>query len=133
MRNRGLTLKQRIFIVAYLADKNATKAAKVAGYSAKTARSAGSRLLTNVDISAAIERGMKEQLNRVEVSADLVLKHLRRIAFAEVYHSNQLKALEIFGKALGIFQKEVDKSNLSESSLTGDIADSGMSVLDLIK
>ena len=45
-----LTNKQEFFCDEYLVDFNATRAAKVAGYSEKTARSQGQRLLTNVDI-----------------------------------------------------------------------------------
>ncbi|CAM3536476.1 terminase small subunit [Parendozoicomonas haliclonae] len=42
------------FVNEYLLDQNATRAAIAAGYSEKTARSQGSRLLTNVDISQTI-------------------------------------------------------------------------------
>ena len=40
--------------VASLVDLNATQAAIRCGYSARTAKQQGSRLLTNVDVSAAI-------------------------------------------------------------------------------
>ena len=45
-----LTEKQKKFVDEYLIDLNATQAAMRAGYSEKTARSIGQRLLTNVDI-----------------------------------------------------------------------------------
>ena len=45
-----LTEKQKKFVDEYLIDLNATQAAIRAGYSEKTARSIGQRLLTNVDI-----------------------------------------------------------------------------------
>jgi phage terminase small subunit len=43
-----LTLKQRRFVEAYCGEAagNATQAAKLAGYSSRTARSQGQRLLT---------------------------------------------------------------------------------------
>lgn len=50
MRNR-----QRAFIQEYLKDFNATRAAKAVGYSERTARTIGSKLLTNIDIKAAID------------------------------------------------------------------------------
>jgi phage terminase small subunit len=106
---RDLAPKQRIFIAEYLVHRNATKAAINAGYSAKTARSAGSRLLTNVDISRAIELGIREQLNKAEISSDQVIQTLRRIAFADNYDCNylgKLKALEMFGNSLGLFLKK---------------------------
>lgn len=42
--------RQLLFCEAYLANRNAAEAARKAGYSPKTARSIGQRLLTNVDI-----------------------------------------------------------------------------------
>lgn len=54
-----LTAKQQSFINAYLANGfNATQAAIEAGYSPDTARQQGSRLLTNVDIKAAIDEAL---------------------------------------------------------------------------
>ncbi len=47
--------KQRRFITEYLLDLNSTQAAIRAGYSYKTARQVGSRLLTNVDIKREID------------------------------------------------------------------------------
>ncbi len=51
---KKLNQKQKTFCLAYVECYNATEAAKVAGYSEKTARQQGSRLLTNVDITAYI-------------------------------------------------------------------------------
>lgn len=49
-----LTGKQRRFVSEYVLDQNATQAAIRAGYSRKTAGSAGQRLLKNVEISKSI-------------------------------------------------------------------------------
>lgn len=51
----AITNKQARFIDEYLVDFNATQAAIRAGYSPKTAYSQGSRLLKDVEISAAIK------------------------------------------------------------------------------
>jgi hypothetical protein len=48
--------KQERFVEEFLIDLNATQAAIRAGYSEKTAKSQGQRLLTNVDIAAAFAR-----------------------------------------------------------------------------
>ena len=53
MANGKLTAKQQAFVEAYAG--NATAAALAAGYSEKTARSQGQRLLTNDDIQDAIK------------------------------------------------------------------------------
>ena len=75
-----LTPKQATFAREYLRDLSATKAAERAGYSPATAKQQGSRLLTNVDVAAEIERLMAERSARVEVSADDVVRELLRIA-----------------------------------------------------
>jgi phage terminase small subunit len=109
MKRKSLTLKQRLFIVEYLATKNATKAAIRAGYSAKTARQAGSRLMrTNVDIYTAIENSIAEQLERAELSAVLVVHKLKTIAFDDFPNRGTMRALELLLKAFGLgkFAKE---------------------------
>ena len=106
MSKKKLNPKQQVFITNYLIYRNATKAAKIAGYSLKTARSIGARLLTNVDISEAIECGLKEQLSKADISADYIIQELRKIAFADSRNLGKLKALELFGKSLGLFQRK---------------------------
>lgn len=80
----GLTPKQQRFVEEYLIDLNATQAAIRAGYSAKTAHAAGSRLLTNVKVKPVIRAAMDERAKRLEISADNVLKELARIGFADI-------------------------------------------------
>lgn len=106
MSQKKFSPRQQIFIANYLIYRNATKAAKNAGYSLKTARSIGARLLTNVDISEAIECGLKEQLIKADISADSIIQELRKIAFADSISLGKLKALELFGKSLGLFQRK---------------------------
>ncbi|MCE9567055.1 MAG: terminase small subunit [Planctomycetes bacterium] len=60
---------------------NATQAAIRAGYSAKTARSVGAENLTKPDISAAITTAQSKREERTEVTQDMVVKELARIAF----------------------------------------------------
>jgi phage terminase small subunit len=75
-----MNYKQRAFIEEYLQDFNATQAAIRAGYSEKTARSQGQRLLTKVDISKEIETRVKEKA----MSADEALLELGDIARLDV-------------------------------------------------
>jgi len=51
----SLNNKQRMFLDRYLTHFNATKAAEEVGYSPRTARQQGSRLLSNADIKASID------------------------------------------------------------------------------
>ena len=70
--NGRITKKQRVFVEEYLQCWNAAEAARRAGYSERTARQIGSKLLTNVDISKAIEERIREKA----MSADEVLLRL---------------------------------------------------------
>ena len=76
----------KLFVEAYLSNGgNATNAAITAGYSKKTARSAGARLFADVDISTAIEKRRAEALAKAEdatgVSIERTLRELGRIAY----------------------------------------------------
>jgi len=83
----ALTDKQENFIREYLVDLNATQAAIRAGYSVKTAYSQGQRLLKNVEIQVAIEEAMNNREKRTEVTQDMVVQQLAKIAFADIKDS----------------------------------------------
>lgn len=78
-----LTAKQQRFCDEYLIDLNATQAAIRAGYSLKTARAQGQRMLTNVDIQTYISELIKKREKRTEITQDSVLRELALIAFAK--------------------------------------------------
>jgi phage terminase small subunit len=80
----GLTPKQATFIQNYLITLNATEAAKLSGYSPKTAKAIGSTLLTNVNVAAALKRERARLADRYEVKIDRVLRELARIAFSDM-------------------------------------------------
>jgi len=84
--------KERIekFCRAYIASLNATSAAIAAGYSAKTAKQQGSRLLTYVDVEKRLAELSKKQLDKLDHSAQKVIDELGRLA-----HSNMLDYIVI--------------------------------------
>lgn len=94
-------------------DHNITQAAIRAGYSKKNARQQGSRLYTNPEIKAQIDEAIEKQKERIQVSADEVLLELKKVAFSEasdlstseMRYSSKLKALEMLGNYLGMFDK----------------------------
>jgi hypothetical protein len=99
-----VTPKQKRFVDEYLLDPNATQAAIRAGYSPKTARAIGSRLLTDVDIAATIEKAQAKRSERVEITADQILKDLylnSQLARDEGKYADSNKALELCDKHLG--------------------------------
>jgi len=67
-----LSNKRQLFVNEYLRDFNATQAAIRAGYSPRSARSQGNRLLTKDDISTAIKAIIDEKA----MTADEVLLRL---------------------------------------------------------
>ncbi|MEW6125017.1 MAG: terminase small subunit [Pseudomonadota bacterium] len=79
-----MTPRQEQFVREYLIDLNATQAAIRAGYSAKTARQIGERLLTYVDVAEAIRVAMAERSRRTQITGDRVLEELAKIAFFDI-------------------------------------------------
>lgn len=100
------TTRQQRFIEAY--DGNATQAAIQAGYSEKTARSAGQRLLTNADIQSAI--CSREEQRRAELIAD---RESRQAFWSRIMRDEsesmtaRLKASELLAKSEGDFLERV--------------------------
>lgn len=80
----ALTDMQSRFVSEYLIDLNATQAAIRAGYSGKGANRAASRLLSNVDIQAALQEAKTEREKRTGITQDKVLAELARIGFADI-------------------------------------------------
>ena len=79
-----LTPKQARFVAEYLIDLNATQAAVRAGYSPKTANEQGSRLLANASVAAAVQAGTAKQLEKAELTAEMVKARLRLLAFQDI-------------------------------------------------
>ena len=110
-----LTPKQEKFIQEYLVDLNATQAAIRAGYSEKTARASAARNMQNVNIQDALQEARGKQQERTEVTADLIVKELFKIAMndagdetnSHLKYSNKIKAMELLGKHLGMFTDKV--------------------------
>jgi phage terminase small subunit len=71
-----LTAKQQMFIKEYLIDLNATQAAIRAGYSEDTAGVIGSENLKKPYIAEAVQKAMDERANRIDTSAEGVIKDL---------------------------------------------------------
>lgn len=82
-----MTNAQKRFCDEYLIDLNATRAYKVAYPNCKkdeTASAAGSRMLGNVKVQEYILGKQKEIEKRTEVTQDMVIKELAKIAFSDI-------------------------------------------------
>lgn len=76
--------RRKRFVDEYLIDGNATQAAIRAGYSKRTAHSIGSRLLTNVEVAAAIEAGRAELARKCRTTAEWARLQLRQFVEANM-------------------------------------------------
>ena len=132
----ALNARKRIFVAHYLKHKNATRAAKEAGYSEDTANEQGSRLLTYASIQAEIAKGVQSITEALGIGPEYILGSLRTVAdrcmqgekvmeFDPVSkqmvetgewkfeHNGANKALELLGKYQKLF---TDKIELEDSS-----------------
>lgn len=113
-----------MFVAQYLVEPNATKAAELAGYSAKTAYSIGQRLLKNVEVSAELEKRTQKLEDKLDISADYVLRGIRDTveeARQVKEFGNALKGYELLGKHKKLFtekyEHKLDISSLTDSQL----------------
>lgn len=79
-----LNQQRSVFVAEYSIHGNATRAALAAGYSADTARSQGSRLLTIVDIKKSIEMEQKRTEKALGLRKELIVTELLKIAFSNI-------------------------------------------------
>jgi phage terminase small subunit len=124
MRARSLTLKQNRFIAEYAIDGNAAAAARRAGYSAKTARQAGARLLSNVDVKKAIKSGQAKRSAKAGVSADWVVERLKKIVerclrARRIDARGAVMAIEVLIRSLDPFRNGAGESPTPEPNLHG--------------
>ena len=81
-----LTEKQKKFADEWLKDLNGTRAYKVAYKNTKSdhvAATAAGRLLRNVEVQKYIQEKQEEREKRTEITQDMVLKELAKLAFTD--------------------------------------------------
>ncbi|MEN6536694.1 MAG: terminase small subunit [Bryobacteraceae bacterium] len=79
-----LCVRARKFAAEYLIDLNATRAAVRAGYSARTAKGQGSRLLGDKRVQEIIEAGTREMVRGAGLRAEDVLNRIAAIALGDI-------------------------------------------------
>lgn len=118
---KKLTPKQELFCKEYLVDLNATQAAIRAGYSEKTAKEIGCENLTKPNIQNYVQELIGERSERVEITAENVLKDIvetRKAAADSDKLSERLKANELLGRHLKMFTDKVDHGGDINISVT---------------
>ena len=105
---RALTPKETRFKDFYLVNLNATKSAALAGYSNKTARQQGSRLLSKAAIQAAIAEGEAALAERNEVTQDYLVEKTKEI----LEHAlTPVQAKDRYGKPTGPEMRQLSAAN----------------------
>ena len=113
MKNK-LTPKQQAFAEYYLQCGNASEAARLAGYSKKTAGRIGEQNLKKLDIRQYIQEHMKAASDERIAKADEVMEYFTRVMRGEekdafgldVSISDRNKAAELLGKRYGMFTEK---------------------------
>lgn len=104
-----MTHRQELFIQEYIKTGNATSSAIKAGYSERTAKSIGQRLLTFVDIKKKInELSQKIACNSIMTAKERQEYLTKLINAADVKVSDKLKALDILNKMTGEYIQKVE-------------------------
>lgn len=75
-----LTAKQRRFVTEYLKDQNGKQAGIRCGFSPKNAEVSASRLLSQVNVRAAVDEAMQDAAKMAGVDAAYVLAGLKEVA-----------------------------------------------------
>lgn len=118
IENDELTEKQKRFCLYYLKYFNATKAyQKAYGCDYFTAKTNGSRLLANANVSKEIERLKAEQVNELKLEARDVLQKYIDIAFADItdYVSFGQREEQVIGMYGPVFEgKGKDKKPVTQ-------------------
>ena len=117
---KPLSEKQKRFCLEYVKDLNATQAAIRSGYSERTAKSQGQRLLTHVDVQALITKLKQEVAESIKIDAAWMLKASvdlyskcmegeelkdaqgNNTGFSKFHPAGAGKALELIGKHVDV-------------------------------
>ena len=124
-RSMGLTRRQEAFAVAYCRRMNASAAYREAyaprRMSAKTINEAACRLKKNSKVAARIEEITGPAAEAASLDKGAVLKMLldtRARAMAAGQIGAAIRAIELLGKAIGVFNKRVTVSGDRDNSVS---------------
>lgn len=132
-----MTARQRKFCDEYLISGNATDAAIKAGYSPKTAKSIGQRLLTFVDLKQYIDAELEKLHSAKIADAQEVLEYLTSVMRGEhteqvlklvgdgiqtvtdidVSAKERIKAAELIGKRYALFSVKAESTSADQDAL----------------
>lgn len=83
-QKRQITEKEKAFTREYIIDKNGAGAAIRAGFSARVAKQQACALMKRKHVGDEIARLLQKQGERLEISADRVIKEIAKLAFSDI-------------------------------------------------
>ena len=117
--NTELNFRQEMFSREYVVDGNASRAAKDAGYSEKTAYSKGHELLKIVGVKERVDELAAEAAEKAELKMAEVIEYWREvITNPEEKTSDRTKVSELIAKYLGAFTKKVEIETKAKPGVT---------------
>ena len=136
-----VTEKQKRFCDEYLKDLNATQAAVRAGYSPKTAKQIGQRMLTFVDLKSYIDEQLELLHNQKTADAQEILEYLtsvmrgehteqtlqlvgdgvQKITDIDVSEKERMKAAEMLGKYHALWTERTQVEGVAQVQIIDDI------------
>ena len=127
----SLNEKQKAFCEYYASSFNATESAKRAGYSQKTARSIGQRLLTYVDVQKYLaELSNKAKTSRIADITEILEFFSETMRNKALMPKDRLKAAELLRESVGNAPSEeetVEEVIVSFEDASGDGEDESTS------
>jgi phage terminase small subunit len=117
---KNLNWRQSKFVAEYVETGNALQAAQAAGYSHP--KQQGSRLLTHVDVIAAIEAHKRQLMVKAVDKHDWLMSRLEVEALdAENSDAARVRSLELIGKVIGAFAPDKQQIETVSSGFFADL------------
>ncbi len=117
-----MNARKERFCLEYAASGNATQAAIAAGYSPKTARSQGQRLLTNVDVKARLEE-IQLETRRTKIADIEAIQTFWTDVLKDPHAktADRLKASELLARSRGAFLKPEGRQDFPDPAAGKDV------------
>jgi len=109
--------KQELFVQHYILTRNATEAAKSAGYSERSAHNQGYRLLQDEEVRQRVHDAEQEMTTTLDVISELEDQYT--YAKGHGHTNSAIKALEILSRVRG--NKSEDEDILNTEKIITDI------------
>ena len=134
MSARKMDKRVRRFCEEYIVDLNARQAAIRAGYKPSNAGTYGTRMLARDDVQAEVARLQAQRSERVQISADAVLREIAHVAMekepAPHALNAKMKALDMLARHLGLYTKDNEQQGRMgmaqlAAAILGNVAGAG--------